>query len=437
MPGLNDEDWGHLKTCLEKVTFAVLDKLQDQWGMELPAATYQTYDFSGPILVQIEETRPQWWRISEMAGLAMPALGEFGELVEFLRDNGTFHLEFLAQIEGAVVEPQNQAEYLAKFGLMNLFMGGYLRLAGSLSWDQTVFDEVASALRSFLESSHQEVLTVAPVFGLLPGPRIEIDSQLKIDVLTPETKKEMWDRYSSVQYPRLSPEELFECSQTIEQLVRVPKFEVPFDFTGLRFSATVEALRILQPSDFYVPFAFMCPQGPTFRRLSTSFRVMPDRPLVRAKSRPPSAFVDQASHDLPRLVRAIEELHGRAALLAVRRFGLAYDRQLDEDRILDYWIALEGLFLPDGGQELSYRVSLRVASFLGGSPEERVDLFAKTRRSYAIRSKVAHGAESPADLHEVANLTEGLVRRSLRRILLEQQGIDVQSLDGRVAFGYN
>jgi hypothetical protein len=78
-----------------------------------------------------------------------------------------------------------------------------------------------------------------------------------------------------------------------------------------------------------------------------------------------------------RLTAAGETLSGkkRAALgLAVRRFGSTYDRVTDDDRLIDAWIALEALFLPDGNQELTYRAAMRMARFLGADSAERKEL---------------------------------------------------------------
>jgi len=57
--------------------------------------------------------------------------------------------------------------------------------------------------------------------------------------------------------------------------------------------------------------------------------------------------------------------------LAVTRWNIAADRFTEEDELIDYWIALESLFVPDTVQELSYRTALRVAAFLGSNGAER------------------------------------------------------------------
>ena len=46
---------------------------------------------------------------------------------------------------------------------------------------------------------------------------------------------------------------------------------------------------------------------------------------------------------------------GQAAELALRRFEDTYYAQSADDRLVDYWIALEALFLPKQRSELRWR----------------------------------------------------------------------------------
>lgn len=89
---------------------------------------------------------------------------------------------------------------------------------------------------------------------------------------------------------------------------------------------------------------------------------------------------------------------------ALRRFNQSYERVDPADRLIDYWIALEGLFLPDGATELSYRVSLRVARFVADiAADMRIVFELLYRRSYRARSKVVHGDAVP-ELDEIRGL---------------------------------
>ena len=100
--------------------------------------------------------------------------------------------------------------------------------------------------------------------------------------------------------------------------------------------------------------------------------------------------------------------------LAVRRFNSAYTRSNAEDRLIDYWVALEALFLPDTQEELSYRIALRLAAFCGDEGDSRIRYFDDARESYKARSRVIHG-RAVARLDEITAATEQMVRVSLGR----------------------
>jgi hypothetical protein len=74
---------------------------------------------------------------------------------------------------------------------------------------------------------------------------------------------------------------------------------------------------------------------------------------------------------------------------------LSLDRSIFESRfslaLITLWGALERLFSPDDKQELGYRISLNIASFLEERGNNRVLLFKKVRKLYTARSRAAHG----------------------------------------------
>jgi hypothetical protein len=116
-----------------------------------------------------------------------------------------------------------------------------------------------------------------------------------------------------------------------------------------------------------------------------------------------------------------------ALALARRRFEDSYRRNALVDRLLDYWIGLEALFLKKDA-ELSFRASLRIAQYLGETPDEKLDTYNLARLSYGARSKVAHGdVKVPEEAMVVA--TGDLLRRAIRRTIEEGFPPDGDALD--------
>ena len=76
--------------------------------------------------------------------------------------------------------------------------------------------------------------------------------------------------------------------------------------------------------------------------------------------------------------------------VAIRRWMRAKPLGDLVDASIDARIALEALFLPDGGQELSFRLATRGAWYLGADGEERMKCFDTLKRAYDAGSSAVH-----------------------------------------------
>jgi hypothetical protein len=87
-------------------------------------------------------------------------------------------------------------------------------------------------------------------------------------------------------------------------------------------------------------------------------------------------------------------------------------------RYLLFWVALEALFGPEDGREITFRLSQRVGFLLGVSKEEARQLFETAKAGYGFRSKIVHGQwkQDPSATERMAE-AEGLLRRAYTRIL--------------------
>jgi hypothetical protein len=93
---------------------------------------------------------------------------------------------------------------------------------------------------------------------------------------------------------------------------------------------------------------------------------------------------------------------------AVHRFSIGRKRRTLDDRIVDFVVACEALFLTEGGnaidQELSYRFSLNGSSLLHhASPAvARAQAFQQMKAAYSVRSSLVHGGDSSRVSKELA-----------------------------------
>ena len=83
------------------------------------------------------------------------------------------------------------------------------------------------------------------------------------------------------------------------------------------------------------------------------------------------------------------------------RLGIAIDRWLKSktreariDQIIDLGIAFEALYVPDGGSgEITFKLKVRAAWYLGNDKEDRSDLLTKFRDIYKSRSNAVHDGQ--------------------------------------------
>lgn len=120
---------------------------------------------------------------------------------------------------------------------------------------------------------------------------------------------------------------------------------------------------------------------------------------------------------------------------SIRRFNLAFDRRLLDDRLVDLIIAAEALFLGDTGVkdrgELRFRFSLRAAKFVEHPKYDEFAVYRLMRSAYDARSAIVHGGtpavtslpdDKLATLPTFIDVVEEIVRLGLRKALSMEDG---------------
>lgn len=123
---------------------------------------------------------------------------------------------------------------------------------------------------------------------------------------------------------------------------------------------------------------------------------------------------------------------------SIQYLGKALIERMWESRYIFHWIVMEAIFGPEDSREMTYRLSLRTAHFLGTTRQERERLFEQTKAGYGWRSKLVHGAKlhrlTPEKSGELMVTLETLIRRSLLRILEDAEFIQAFDQKDREEF---
>jgi len=132
------------------------------------------------------------------------------------------------------------------------------------------------------------------------------------------------------------------------------------------------------------------------------------------------------------IFRRLLDQDGQFPDLAYNRYMLSLEKEGWEDRLLDLWIALESLFVPDGKKgEIMYKLRLRIAYYFGENLEERKRISDFIKRSYNHRSEIVHsGKQLGNELKEEIRLLRSLARAALINMYLER--ISQQELRNRL-----
>jgi hypothetical protein len=101
---------------------------------------------------------------------------------------------------------------------------------------------------------------------------------------------------------------------------------------------------------------------------------------------------------------------------AVRAFDYSSNAGSEPSAMMALWGGIEQLFSPDKEKnELRFRISASIASYLEEPGENRLNLHKKVRKLYDARSRIAHSAKS--DIAEALTDTYSLVRLILTQII--------------------
>jgi hypothetical protein len=312
--------------------------------------------------------------------------------------------------------------------LLGHFVHIYLEQCEELAWNATAFEVAVRTLRAFLETP-KELLVTTAIFGLdLHGDVLQIGPDMRIERLDIAGKQNLFEMEQ--QFYGIGPHEAMQTSFTafvVEQSVPATSWASQSE-AQRRLERLVTALRLLGAGRVQSGIYWSRPNGTWFGLGGGSSRGGAGTVLHGNAARVLSCdeTTQQEILDLIDLVAAPRDDEGLA--LALRRFGYAHDRRLDEDRLIDYWIGLEALYTTSGeNQETVDKISRRIARLLGTDQRSRIDLKEEAKTLYNIRSRVVHGG-SPSQKGlpiEGATLrTEHLLRQSIRRRLEMDWNVD-------------
>jgi hypothetical protein len=380
-----------------------------------------------------------------------------GLVLQVLRDNP----ELAAKYHPARDNPDDWpgGRYLKNdvwSALLDPYLEKCLGRHGNIVFDQEIFDQVfADTIADVVAPGVSTEVHLIPIGKLLIQQEepIELEPGFRLRQLTTQ-EIEKWLNPTWGLSTKLRIEEFFglQCAVevthvrsredfTIERAVEQALASLESSERELNnIDKLLGLLRLMTNQNVYVAFTQTATRGLLKRNLSVEVPQTP-RPYKSHIAR-----TELDSHGGKRLIESWNILQTGVPAknfdLAFRRWTGATDRLDEVDRLIDYWIGMEALFMPEFDAELSFRVSLRVAAFLGSTPDEWEKIYKEIRHSYKWRSSVVHGSSTSkkkdldreGNLRETTTKTREYLRLTLLRLMNSGQTIKQQPSESEVGF---
>jgi hypothetical protein len=342
----------------------------------------------------------------------------FNSLVEAVREDSQLRDALLVDAAGTpITDGKNQGWWLNSMVIMPL-LNVYVQRVGGFNYDEAIFDELFAVVQNDIESTEITITQLSPLMNVeIESEQIQIDTNVRLRQLSTDELEEWLNANTQFSFEPISPMELLNLKSAVEVVYQQKRHSM-----GVSPDAQDKVLRLLSAIRLFTDASPRL----TFTKIRTSslltsgFGTTWGALTLRFGS---LAKIEQSQES------GLVELYKRLSsgpnltgtIQAVTRWNSAIDRLTEEDKLIDYWIALESLFVPDTTQELSYRSALRIASFLGVNGIQRKQIYEEVKESYSLRSEIVHGSigkrKRKLTSPELINLTRSFLRQSLLKIL--------------------
>lgn len=404
---------------------------------------------------------PSWETYTETR-LSLPRLEyDFFQNVKGLSSTGLVlaTLKIAPQVSAKLAVPLEESEWVIsgktlRGAIWDAVLAPYLERCwlqhGKVIFDEQVFDQVFEQTAADVQAPGVETeIILCPIPKLkLIGPPFEFEPGLRIRPIEAEDV-EVWlnPRWHWYRQPLDVGDYLHaQCAieavhhrqpnhyaaENILNRVNLDKEETD------RISKALGTLRLMTDASLSRAFTQKTYRGLLRRRQDISYPQTPRHsPFLRWIN-----LDEEAKVTLLKLWNGLErgDVAGEVEL-PFRRWQGATDRLEDADRLIDYWVGLEALFAPEASQEVKLRASLRIAAYLGETPEAWERIYKEMQHSYDWRSTVVHGGspkkqkklDKRSDLTKTTALTRGYLRQAILKLLESNGPLSIKPAESEIS----
>lgn len=358
----------------------------------------------------------------------------FNSLVKIVREDPQLRSALLVDAGSKPITEEKSEVWWLENMLAGRLLYSYVDRANGFRFDEKIFNGLFDDFRKDVESPDITVIALSPLMNAeIESDQIQVDDNMQLRQLSTDELEEWLNAETLLPSQPLTVHELTSLQSAIEIVYQEKRYSALGSNADARekVSRLMTAMRLLTDASPRLAFTKTRTSGFFTSGLSTSW----SSSVLRHG---PSAKVNKSQES--GLVELYRKLGSGPNLtivgLAVARWNSAADRLTEEDKLIDYWIALESLFVPDTTQELSYRTALRIAAFLGFKGIERKQIYEQMKESYSLRSEIVHGyirkRKKKLGSTELINLSRSYLRQALLKILESNHRFDPSKLEAQL-----
>lgn len=261
-------------------------------------------------------------------------------------------------------------------------------------FDQRVFESIYSMFKDYLFSSEFIFRITAPLNSGCDIRDMDLGDGLKIRSITDEELQELWRRSRFGVISRLDIpffKHTLELEYTISK--NSSRWRTHQEKAKEIFNDLITALRLFKRGEVSFNTYRVSPKGWASRTNSVFWEYYMGLSRTSYGGGHYVLGGEPEIEQFQEFWRTFREINFQSnpfLKMAIERFNFAYEKRGQEDKLIDYMISFESLFMKET-QELRHRLSVRVSRFLKGEYNERKVLFSDFKKIYDIRSAIVHG----------------------------------------------
>lgn len=346
------------------------------------------------------------------------------------------HKVFGSQINTLIGTSESRRRVEIDDILLHSLLATLLSKSKEAIFDEKQFDELYKKIEKYFYAKTLRYRYFAPISNFsMDQDRLELAPKFCIVKITKEEKEQLLSTSSAFHsvYPILVSKkyavEFF--ADHIKVIGEKPKKEKnklqPQQEASLWFRTACSALRLYKPG--LIGFNHVWAIDTTWDFLGTQ--------SISSNSGPTDYIGDHMnlnSNEIPEFLelweryKKINKKNLKRILNAVSRLNFGAERNKFMDKLIDYYVGFESLFLNKTDSELKYRLSLSVAHWLGTDHVDRRKIYKVISKGYDQRSIIVHGGEPEKTIEiddidipfeEHIKLVENYLRSAIKKFIIE------------------